>query len=222
MHALAALLQRVPADERSNAASAAAGLAAALCGAAVIAVAALGRDGWRVASAAVFAASLVLLHLASTLYHLAPEGVSKRRFKLLDHCAIHVLIAGTYTPFTLIGLRGALGWQLFAAIWSLAAAGIAFKLLLLGSRHAARLKLLSTLIYVAMGWMVLVAIRPVMAALDAWTLGWVIAGGVAYTLGTVFYHRPGSPHAHAIWHGFVIAGGACHAIAVLAQIASPA
>lgn len=220
MHAFTALLDRLPADERSNAATAAAGLAAAVVGAGVVAAAAAGRDGWRLASAAVFATSLVLLHLASTLYHLAPDDASRRRFKLFDHCAIYLLIAGTYTPFTLIGLRGALGWKLFAAIWSLAAAGIAFKLLSLHSRHAARLKILSTATYIFMGWLVLAAIRPVMAALDAWTLGWMAAGGAAYTLGTVFYHQPRLPHAHAVWHLFVIAGGACHVVAVLAQLAS--
>lgn len=221
MH-LGTLIGRIPPDERSNAATAAIGLLAAAMGAGVVAAASAGHDGWRVASALVFASSLVLLHLASTLYHMAPDGVPKRRFKLFDHCAIYLLIAGTYTPFTLIGLRGALGWQLFATIWSLAALGIGFKLVSLRSRHAARLKLLSTLTYVAMGWLVLAAIKPVYAMLDAWTFGWLMAGGVAYTLGTVFYHRPGFAHAHAVWHLFVIAGGACHVVAVLAQLSSSA
>lgn len=222
MTAPATLFGRVPADERSNAATAAAGLLAAGVAAVAVVAASAGGDGWRVASAVVFATSLVLLHLASTLYHCAPEGAPKRRLKLFDHCAIYLLIAGTYTPFTLIGLRGTLGWQLFAAIWSLAALGIGFKLVSLRSRHAARLKLLSTLTYIAMGWLVMAAIKPVYAALDAWTFGWLMAGGVAYTLGTVFYHRPGSRHAHAVWHGFVIAGSACHVVAVLAQVAPAA
>jgi hemolysin III len=176
-------------------------------------------DGWRVASALVFGASLVLLHLASTLYHAADAPATKARLKLLDHCAIYVLIAGTYTPFTLIGLRGDLGWRLFAAIWTLAALGIAFKLASI-SRAGRMLRLLSTFTYIAMGWLVLVAIRPVAAALDGWTFGWILAGGIAYTLGTVFYHRPSMPHAHAVWHGFVIAGGACHSVAVWAELAS--
>lgn len=102
-------------------------------------------------------------------------------------------------------------------MWSLAAIGVVFKLF-----SAGRLRLLSTAIYVAMGWLVLLAIRPVMAALDHWTLAWMLAGGVAYTFGTLFYHRPGARHAHAIWHLFVIAGGACHYVAVLAQLGLPA
>ncbi len=222
MNAQGTLFARIPSAERANAVSAAAGLVAALIAACVVVLAGAARDAWHFVSAVVFAASLVLLHLASTLYHAEPEGARKRRFKLLDHCAIYLLIAGTYTPFTLLALRGTLGWRLFAAIWSLAALGIAFKLLSQRSRHAARLKLLSTVTYVAMGWLVLAAIKPVMAALDGWTFGWMLAGGVAYTLGTVFYHRPGMAHAHAVWHGFVIAGSGCHVVAVLAQLTASA
>jgi hemolysin III len=204
-------------SERGNVATAAVGLAAAALGAGVLVFAgAQQADGWRLAAALVFAASLVALHLASTLYHAASAPVARARLKLVDHCAIYLLIAGTYTPFTLVGLRGPLGWTLFAAIWSLAALGVTFKLLSKG-----RLRLVSTLTYVAMGWLVLLAIRPVMAALDDWTFGWLLAGGVAYTLGTAFYHRPSMPHSHAIWHLFVIAGGACHFVAVLAQVAPP-
>lgn len=206
------------AEDRSSTATAVAGLIAALAGAVVLlAIAARGADGWRVASAIVFALSLVALHLASTLYHAETRPAHKARLKVFDHCAIYVLIAGTYTPFTLIGLRGTLGWTLFIAIWSLAALGIVFKLFTTG-----RLRVLSTAIYVAMGWLVLLAIKPVYAALDAWTFGWLLAGGVVYTAGTLFYHRPSVPHAHAIWHLFVIGGSACHFVAILAQVTSPA
>lgn len=206
------------AEDRSSTATAVAGLIAALAGAVVLlAIAARGADGWRVASAIVFALSLVALHLASTLYHAETRPARKARLKVFDHCAIYVLIAGTYTPFTLIGLRGTLGWTLFIAIWSLAALGIVFKLFTTG-----RLRVLSTAIYVAMGWLVLLAIKPVYAALDAWTFGWLLAGGVVYTAGTLFYHRPSVPHAHAIWHLFVIGGSACHFVAILAQVTSPA
>lgn len=171
------------------------------------------EDVWRAMSALVFALSLVGLHLASTLYHRAPPGPRKQWLKTVDHCAIYVLIAGTYTPFTLVGLRGPLGWTLFIAIWSLAALGLLFKL-----RFTGRFKLFSTLVYVAMGWLVLLAIKPVFARLDAWSFGWLLAGGVVYTLGTLFYHRPSVPYSHAIWHGFVIGGGICHYVAVLAQV----
>ena len=190
------------------------GAAAALAGGAVlITLAALHGDGWQLGAAIVFGITLLLLYLASTLYHSIRHPVAKGRLKVFDHCAIYLLIAGTYTPFTLIGLRGPWGWSLFAAIWTLALAGVVFKLFYTG-----RFKRLSTLIYVAMGWLVLVAIKPVMANLDGWTFGWLIAGGVFYTLGTFFYHRESVPYAHAIWHLFCIAGSVCHYVAVMAQV----
>ncbi len=204
-------------EERASALTHAAGTAVALvAGLVLVILAALHGDGWQLGSAIVFSASLVLLYLASTLYHSVHEPLVKRRLKVLDHCAIYLLIAGTYTPFTLVGLRGTLGWTLFAAIWSLALAGVVFKLFYTG-----RFRKLSTLVYVAMGWLVVLAIKPVMAALDAWTLGWLVAGGLFYTLGTVFYHRESLPYAHAIWHLFCIAGSACHYLAVAAQVVTP-
>ncbi|WP_452299552.1 PAQR family membrane homeostasis protein TrhA [Luteimonas yanweni] len=193
------------------------GATAALAGGAVlITLAALYGNGWQLGAAIVFGVSLLLLYIASTLYHSFQNPVLKGRLKVFDHCAIYVLIAGTYTPFTLIGLRGPWGWGLFAAIWTLALAGVVFKLFYTG-----RFKRLSTLVYVAMGWLVLVAIKPVLAALDAWTFGWLVAGGVFYTLGTVFYHRESLPFSHAIWHLFCIAGSVCHYVAVMAQVTLP-
>ncbi|MGY0560932.1 PAQR family membrane homeostasis protein TrhA [Luteimonas sp. A277] len=190
--------------------------AALIAGTVLISLAAIHGDGWQLGAAIVFSASLLLLYLASTLYHSFRQPVLKRRLKVFDHCAIYLLIAGTYTPFTLIGLRGPWGWGLFATIWTLALAGVVFKLFFTG-----RFKRLSTLIYVAMGWMVLVAIKPVMEALDGWTLGWMVAGGLFYTLGTVFYHRESIPYSHAIWHLFCIGGSLCHYVAVMAQVATP-
>lgn len=190
------------------------GATAALAGGAVLIVlAALHGDRWQLIAAIVFGISLLLLYVASTLYHAIQHPVAKARLKVFDHCAIYLLIAGTYTPFTLIALRGSVGWILFATIWVLAIMGVIFKLFYTG-----RFKLVSTLIYVAMGWLVILAIRPVVAALDDWTFGWLLAGGVAYTLGTVFYHRPSLRYSHAIWHLFVIAGSVCHYIAVMAQV----
>ncbi|MGO1071804.1 PAQR family membrane homeostasis protein TrhA [Lysobacter sp. CA199] len=206
-------------EEIANALTHGLGATAALAGGAVmITLAALHGDAWQLGSAIVFGISLLLLYLASTLYHAIQHPVVKGRLKVFDHCAIYLLIAGTYTPFTLIGLRGPWGWGLFAAIWGLAFAGIVFKLFYTG-----RFKLLSTLIYIAMGWLVLVAIKPLLNALDAWTLGWLLAGGICYTFGTVFYHRPSLKYSHAIWHLFVVAGSVCHYIAVLSQVVpSPA
>ena len=190
------------------------GAVAALAGGIVlITLAALHGDGWRLAAAIVFSAAMLVLYVASTLYHAVQHPRTKSALKVLDHCAIYLLIAGTYTPFTLIGLRGDVGRALFIAIWALAALGIAFKLFFTG-----RFKLVSTFVYIAMGWLVLLAIVPVWRALDGWTFGWLLAGGVAYTLGTVFYHRPAMRWSHAIWHLFVVAGSICHYVAVLAQV----
>lgn len=187
-------------------------------GAILIALVARGGDGWQLGAAIVFGASLLLLYVASTLYHATRHPIARGRLKVLDHCAIYLLIAGTYTPFTLIGLQGKVGWSLFTAIWTLALAGIVFKLFFARRFVTSRARLLSTAIYIAMGWLVLVAIRPVMAALDGWTLGWLVAGGAFYTLGTFFYHRESIPYSHAIWHLFCIGGSVCHYIAVMAQV----
>ena len=201
-------------DEIANALTHGLGAAAALAGGAVlITLAAIHGDGWQLGASIVFGISLLLLYVASTLYHSIQHPVAKGRLKVFDHCAIYLLIAGTYTPFTLIGLRGPWGWGLFAAIWTIALAGVVFKLF-----HTGRFPRLSTALYVAMGWLVVVAIKPMLASIDAWTLGWLLAGGVFYTLGTYFYHRESIPYAHAIWHLFVIAGSVCHFVAVAAQV----
>ncbi len=201
-------------DEIANALTHGLGAAAALAGGAVlITLAAIHGDGWQLAGAIVFGITLLLLYTASTLYHAIQHPIAKGRLKVFDHCAIYLLIAGTYTPFTLIGLRGPWGWGLFAAIWTIALAGVVFKLF-----HTGRFPRLSTALYVAMGWLVVVAIKPMLASIDVWTLGWLLAGGVFYTLGTYFYHRESIPYAHAIWHLFVIAGSVCHFVAVAAQV----
>ena len=201
-------------DEIANALTHGLGAVAALAGSAVlITLAAIYGDGWQLGASIVFGISLLLLYTASTLYHAIQHPVAKGRLKVFDHCAIYLLIAGTYTPFTLIGLRGPWGWGLFAAIWTLAIAGVAFKLFYTG-----RFKLLSTIFYIAMGWLVIVAIKPMWNALDGATLGWLLAGGVFYTLGTFFYHRESIPYSHAIWHLFVIGGSVCHFVAVTRQV----
>ncbi len=204
-------------DEIANALTHGLGAAAALAGGAVlITLAAIYGDGWQLAGAIVFGVALLLLYTASTLYHAIQHPVAKGRLKVFDHCAIYLLIAGTYTPFTLVGLRGTWGWSLFAAIWTLAVAGVVFKLFYTG-----RFKRLSTAIYIAMGWLVVVAIKPMLSSLDTWTLGWLLAGGLAYTLGTVFYHRESIRYSHAIWHLFVIAGSVCHFVAVGSHVVGP-
>ena len=201
-------------DEIANALTHGLGAGGALAGGAVlITLAALHGNGWQLGAAIVFGVALLLLYVASTLYHAIQHPIAKGRLKVFDHCAIYVLIAGTYTPFTLIGLRGPVGWWLFGAIWTLAFAGVVFKLFYTG-----RFKRLSTMIYIAMGWLIVVAAKPMLAALDAWTLGWLLAGGLSYTLGTWFYHRESIRYSHAIWHLFVLGGSISHYIAVLAHV----
>ena len=190
------------------------GAAASLAGGgALVAIAALSGEPGRIVGAAVFAFALVLLYSASTLYHLVRHDVAKARLKVLDHCAIFVLIAGTYTPFTLISLQGGWRWGLFGTIWSLAAIGILFKLFYTG-----RYKRASTLIYLAMGWLVVVAADPLSNAVSRWTLAWLLLGGVSYSVGTVFYMNHRLPYAHGIWHMFVLGGSAFHFAAVVNQV----
>ena len=181
-------------------------------GAVLITLAVLTGDPWTITGASVFVGTLVLVYTSSTLYHAIPYESAKAKLKTLDHCAIFGLIAGTYTPFLIGGLRGPWGWWLFGIIWALAAAGIVFKLFFTG-----RFKLVSTLIYVAMGWLVVVATGPLRAELPGSTLAWLVAGGLAYTAGTLFYLAR-FRFAHAVWHGFVLAGSVCHFAAVLVEV----
>jgi hemolysin III len=202
-------LSRVSREELVNAATHAAGvLAGALGGALLIVLASLQGNVRLIVGAAVFTATLILLYSASTLYHIVVDGELKQRLKVLDHVAIYLLIAGSYTPFTLAGLRGGWGWSLFGTIWGLAIAGVVFKLYFTG-----RFPRLSTAIYIAMGWLVVIAIVPLARALSGTTLVWLVAGGVTYTAGTYFYHSRRA-HAHGIWHLFVLVGSICHAVAV--------
>jgi hemolysin III len=182
-------------------------------GAALITLTAVYAGAREIVSVSVFVASLVLLYSASTLYHAARHPGVKSRLKVLDHCAIFLLIAGTYTPFTIVAMRGGWGWSLFGVIWGMAVMGIAFKLFFTG-----RFRILSTATYVGMGWLVLVAFIPLVQALTPAALGWLIAGGVLYTAGTVFYHNERVPYSHAVWHLFVLGGSVCHFAAVTAQI----
>jgi hemolysin III len=206
-----------PREEIANAATHGLGVVASLAGGAVlITLAAVLGDAWQIVGTSIFVASLVLLYTASTLYHAVRCRVAKARLKVFDHCAIFVLIAGTYTPFTLTGLRGGWGWALFGVIWGLAVAGVVFKLFFTG-----RFPRLSTVVYVAMGWMVLVAAGPMIRHLPAVTLALLLAGGIAYTAGTVFYHSRRIPYAHAIWHLFVLGGSVFHFAAVFTQVVGP-
>jgi hemolysin III len=170
-------------------------------------------DPWRLAGAVVFAVTALLLFTTSSLYHAVRDPALKLRMRRLDHSAIYLLIAGTYTPFTLGVLRGPWGWSLFTAIWVLAVLGVIAK-----NTVGFRYPRLSTLMYVGMGWAALIAVKPLAAALTDWQLGWLFAGGVAYTLGVPFYVWKARRYTHAVWHAFVLAGVACHFVAVLSVI----
>lgn len=181
----------------------------------LVTYAAIAGGAARVVSAAVFGAALVATYTASTVYHAIPAAWdrAKRALRRLDHCMIYLLIAGTYTPFTLVTLEGAWGWSLFGVVWGLALLGVVAKLTPL-----ARYEKLSLASYLATGWLVVVALRPLVEALPAGALALVVLGGVAYTLGTIFYAWERLPYHHAIWHLFVLAGSTLHFFAVLLYV----
>lgn len=169
------------------------------------------HDAWQVVGSATFGITLLLLYSASTLYHAVSGEQAKQMLRVLDHGAIYLLIAGTYTPFTLGALRGPVGWSLFGAIWTLAALGIAAKCV-----FRFRFPRLSTWLYLAMGWLIVIAFRPLVTHVAPQGLAWLFAGGLCYTAGVAFYGTDGRlRYGHAAWHGFVAAGSACHVVAVL-------
>ena len=162
-------------------------------------------DAWLVVSTAIFGATLVMLYTASTVYHSFRDERLSRLLQKFDHAAIFLLIAGTYTPFVLVTLRGPWGWSLFGVVWGMAAAGVALKFWFAG-----RFTVLSTLIYIIMGWLVLIAVKPLSVALPAGGMRLLVAGGLCYTGGAVFYLWRRLPYHHAIWHLFVLGGSVCH------------
>lgn len=198
-------------EEVANTVSHLIGFLAALAGIPILVVHAVREgDAASVVATSVFGASLALLFLASTVYHALPIGRAKRAFRRLDHVAIFILIAGTYTPFTLGILRGVWGWTLFGLVWGIAALGIVLKVVS-GPRHPR----LSLAIYLAMGWMVLLAVRPLLEALPPWGWTGLVLGGLLYTGGVPFYLSKRLRYSHFIWHLFVLAGATCHFLSVL-------
>ena len=198
-------------EEIANAVSHGVGLVLALVGVPVLVAGAVQRGGAAdVVGSAVFGATMALLYLTSTLYHSAPAGERKTWLRRLDHSAIFLLIAGTYTPFTLGVLGGAWGWTLFGIVWGLAAGGVIVKL-----TAGPRWPVLSTALYLAMGWLVVIAIRPLWLRVPGEGISLLVAGGMAYTLGVIFYAQPRMRYAHLVLHLFVLAGTAFHFFAVL-------
>lgn len=198
-------------EELANTVTHGIGLVASLVGLpTLVMVAARSGTARQIVACSVFAATLVILYAASTLYHALPSSRAKQVLRVVDHSAIYLLIAGSYTPFALGVLGGGWGWTLFGLIWGLAAFGILYKTLL-----GFRFPRLSTLLYVGMGWLAVVAIGPLTEALPAGGLAWLLAGGLCYTAGVPFYVRDRLRYRHAVWHLFVLAGSACHYAAVL-------
>jgi len=166
-------------------------------------------NAWHIVSVAIFGASLIALYAASTTYHSATRAELRARLRVIDHATIYILIAGTYTPFTLITLNGATGWTIFAVSWAMAISGISLKLFFTG-----RFNLISTLMYVFMGWIIIFAVKPLVANLSTEGLLWLVAGGLSYTVGAIIYSIKKVPLNHAIFHLFVLGGSICHFVAV--------
>jgi hemolysin III len=208
----------MPREELANRLTHAAGAGLSVVGLVLMVVnASRYGDAWQVVSTAIFGATLILLYTSSTLYHSARRERSQVLLQKFDHAAIFLLIAGTYTPFVLVTLRGPWGWSLFGIVWGLAVVGVALKFWFAG-----RFKVVSTLIYIGMGWLVMIALKPLMAALPVGGLRLLIAGGLCYTGGAVFYLWRRLPFNHAIWHLFVLGGSVCHWAAVFFYVLPPA
>lgn len=200
-----------PGEELANSITHGLGLVLSIAGLCVlVTLAALQADAWAVVSSAIFGATLVMLYTSSTLYHSFRSERAKLLLRKFDHAAIYLLIAGTYTPFMLVNLRGPWGWSIFGVIWGLALIGIILKFWFTG-----RFRVISTLCYVAMGWLIVIATKPLLTAVPKPGLWLLLAGGLCYTGGTLFYLWKSLRFHHAVWHLFVLAGSICHYFAVL-------
>ena len=198
-------------EERANSLSHAVGFLGAVAATPILIVRAV-HDGSaaNIVASSIFGATMMMLYLASALYHAALPGPRKEWLERFDHAAIYLLIAGSYTPFTLGVLRGPWGWSLFGVVWAAAVVGVVIKL-----STGVRYRKLSTAMYLLMGWAIVIAIRPLVHNMQSGGLAWLAGGGLAYTLGTVFYLNRRLRYAHFLWHLFVLAGSTCHFFAVL-------
>jgi len=175
--------------------------------------ASLSGDVWHIVSFSIYGFSLVMLYLASTLFHSSKDLKRRKRLNVFDHASIYILIAGTYTPYLLVTLRGPWGWSLFGIVWGFAILGVILKLFFTG-----RFRLLSSIAYVALGWIIIIAIKPLIQNLDSGGLFWLFAGGVAYTIGALLYMLKNMPYNHATFHIFVLIGSACHFISIYSYV----
>lgn len=176
----------------------------------LVSLASLSGDVWKIVSFSIYGGTLFFLYMSSTLYHSVFHTKAKRILRIFDHSSIYLLIAGSYTPITLISLRGPWGWTLFGLIWTLAITGIILKIISLE-----RMKRFSVFLYIAMGWLVIIAVKPMLTTVPKGLFLWLLIGGIIYTLGVVFYSNRKIPFNHGIWHLFVLAGSAAHFIGIL-------
>lgn len=211
---IAAKLRELSVEEVANSLTHGFGLILSIAGFVFLFVLALMKgDGWHVASSIIYGASLVILYAASTIYHTATEPALKRRLQVLDHCCIYLLIAGSYTPFALIVLRNGLGFGLLVVIWAAAIFGIAMKVI-----FRARFSAVGIVLYLLMGWIGVIAVQPLYLALGTAPMALVVAGGLSYTAGMIFFGWHSLKHHHAIFHVFVLGGSILHFIAVAAYV----
>jgi len=203
-------------DILANAITHGIGAILAVAGAVYLIAASLHGTAWLIVSCSVFSATLVLVYLCSTLYHSLVRTGARHVFQVLDHSAIYLLIAGTYTPFTLVSLHGPVGWVLFGVVWTLAVAGVILKSLAVG-----RFAVASALVYLFQGWFIVVAARPLLHAIGWHGIAWLGAGGLAYTFGIVFFALDRLRYFHATWHVFVLAGSVAHYFAILFYVVPP-
>ena len=198
-------------EEIANSITHGIGVALAIAGLVLLVVfSALYGDVWRIVTFSIYGSTLILLYLASTLYHSFTNPKVKHFFKIMDHISIYLLIAGTYTPIALTVMRGPWGWTIFGLIWGMAIAGIISKLFFIG-----KLEVLSVLFYIAMGWLIVIAIKPMMAMVPTGMIVWLVIGGLSYTFGVIFYALKKMPYHHAVWHLFVLGGSISHFMGIL-------
>ncbi len=206
---------RITPEEIANSLTHGVGLLLSLAGLVVLVVVAALHGGLlSIVSCSVYGATLVCLYAASTIYHSVQSPRLKRVLKIVDHSCIYLLIAGTYTPFTLVALRGGWGWTLFSVVWALALGGIIFKLWFVD-----RFPIASTIFYLLMGWSAVIVLKPLVHIMPAPALLWLLAGGLAYSAGVIFFAMPRVRYSHAVWHGFVLAGSIFHYVAIFRYVA---
>ena len=207
-----------PGEEIAHAVTHGIGVLLSIAGLAVlVAFASLYGDAWHITSSSIYGVTLIFLYTASTLYHGIPQPAAKRVLRRIDHAAIFLLIAGTYTPFTLVNLRGVWGWSLFGLVWGFALLGVVLETVL-----KRRIKWLSLTLYLGLGWLVVIAIEPLLGAVAAGGLILLLAGGLCYTLGVIFYVWKRLAYHHAVWHLFVMAGSLLHFFSIFFYVLPPA